>query len=406
MLASSPTQSRRRIRETRVDLSCRVIVGGSCRSAGPRAQQPPRRRSAAEAEASEPRCPTAAPRAARQADAAAGLRHRRVGGEGRRRAVDGPRIRRHRVRRDAARQRVRRCRSQSRPQGRRGHHDRQWAHPAEWRGVPRRRALRRGDLPGSRGIRARSTSRGSPAARPPRSPTAVVTDTLPTDRAHGWKYLAFGPDGLLYTQIGAPGNILDRGDPYATIVRMKPDGSGFEIFARGVRNSVGLAWHPDTHELWFTDNGRDMLGDEQPNDELNMAPKPGLHFGYPYCHEGSIPDPEFGKGKSCADYTAPAQKLGPHVAALGLKFYTGAMFPRGVPEAALRRQPRVVEPHASRGPHRLPADGREGAGPHGDGLRAVRRRLAAGWRVRPGDAPSICSSCPTGRCSSPTTGRT
>jgi glucose/arabinose dehydrogenase len=157
----------------------------------------------------------------------------------------------------------------------------------------------------------------------------VLTDKLPTDRQHGWKYLSFGPDGLLYTQIGAPGNLVDRGDPYATIIRLKADGSspGFEIFARGVRNSVGQAWHPDTRELWFTDNGRDALGDDTPNDELNVAPKPGLHFGYPYCHQGDVPDPQFGKDKNCADYAPPAQKLGPHVAALGLKFYTGTMFP-------------------------------------------------------------------------------
>jgi glucose/arabinose dehydrogenase len=155
----------------------------------------------------------------------------------------------------------------------------------------------------------------------------VLTDKLPTDRMHGWKYLSFGPDGMLYAQIGAPGNLVDRGDPYASIVRMKPAGGDFEIFARGVRNSVGMAWHPDTRELWFTDNGRDTLGDDVPNDELNTAPKPGLHFGYPYCHQGDILDPEFGKGKNCADYVPPAQKMGPHVAALGLKFYTGTMFP-------------------------------------------------------------------------------
>jgi glucose/arabinose dehydrogenase len=167
-----------------------------------------------------------------------------------------------------------------------------------------------------------------PGGSGPAPKQTILTDKLPTDRQHGWKYLAFGPDGLLYTQIGAPGNILDRGDPYATIIRMKADGSsGYEIFARGVRNSVGMAWHPDTREVWFTDNGRDALSDETPNDELNVAPKPGLHFGYPYCHQGDIPDPQFGKDKSCADYTAPAQKLGPHVAALGLKFYTGTMFP-------------------------------------------------------------------------------
>ena len=163
-------------------------------------------------------------------------------------------------------------------------------------------------------------------AGPAPTPT-VLYDKLPSDQMHGWKYLSFGPDGLLYTQIGAPGNILDRGDPYATIIRMKPDGSNFEIFARGVRNSVGQTWHPDTKELWFTDNGRDNLGDDQPNDELNNASKAGLHFGYPYCHQGDILDPEFGKGKSCADYAPPAFKMGPHVAALGLKFYAGTMFP-------------------------------------------------------------------------------
>ena len=166
-----------------------------------------------------------------------------------------------------------------------------------------------------------------PGGKGPAPRQAIVLDKLPSDFMHGWKYLAFAPDGLLYFQVGAPGNILERPDPYASILRVKPDGSGMEIFARGVRNSVGMAWHPDTRELWFTDNGRDALGDEQPNDELNHAPKTGLHFGYPYCHEGAILDPEFGKGKSCADYTPPAQKLGPHVAALGLKFYTGSMFP-------------------------------------------------------------------------------
>jgi glucose/arabinose dehydrogenase len=155
----------------------------------------------------------------------------------------------------------------------------------------------------------------------------VVNDSFPSDRAHGWKHIAFGPDGLLYVPVGAPCNICDRPDPYNTIMRMKPDGSGLEVFARGIRNTVGFDWHPTTGELWFTDNGRDALGDEQPNDELNRAPKPGLHFGYPYCHEGSISDPEFGQGKSCSDYVAPAQKLGPHVAALGILFYTGEMFP-------------------------------------------------------------------------------
>ncbi len=164
------------------------------------------------------------------------------------------------------------------------------------------------------------------SSRTPLKPV-LVSDKFPSDTHHGWKYLAFGPDGLLYLQVGAPCNICDRGDPYATIWRMKPDGSGLEIFARGVRNTVGMAWHPDTKELWFTDNGRDTLGDDVPPDELNRAPAPGLHFGYPYCHGGTIADPEFGKGHPCSNYTAPAQTLGPHVAALGLKFYTGSMFP-------------------------------------------------------------------------------
>jgi glucose/arabinose dehydrogenase len=160
----------------------------------------------------------------------------------------------------------------------------------------------------------------------PLTPT-VVFDKLPSDRHHGWKYLRMGPDGYLYVPVGAPCNICERPDPYASLLRVRPDGAGFEVFARGVRNTVGFTWHPDTGDLWFTDNGRDMLGDEQPNDELNVAPKAGLHFGYPYCHEGSIPDPEFGKGKSCADYQGPALKLGGHVAPLGLRFYTGTMFP-------------------------------------------------------------------------------
>ena len=165
-----------------------------------------------------------------------------------------------------------------------------------------------------------------PAPRAALKPVVVSAD-FPSDAHHGWKYLAFGPDGLLYLQVGAPCNICDRGDPYATIWRMKPDGTAREIFARGVRNSVGMAWNPDTDALWFTDNGRDGLGDNVPPDELNYAPKPGLHFGYPYCHGGTIADPEFRAGHPCSSYSPPAQALGPHVAALGLKFYTGSMFP-------------------------------------------------------------------------------
>jgi len=155
----------------------------------------------------------------------------------------------------------------------------------------------------------------------------VVTDRFPTDRAHGWKFIAFGPDGRLYVPIGAPCNVCDKGDPYASITRIDPDGSNFEIVARGVRNSVGFDWHPETGNLWFTDNGRDWLGDDAPDDELDHVTEPGQHFGFPYCHGGNLLDPEFGKGKRCADYAAPAAKLGAHVAALGMRFYHGTAFP-------------------------------------------------------------------------------
>ena len=155
----------------------------------------------------------------------------------------------------------------------------------------------------------------------------VVNDTFPTERHHGWKFIAFGPDGMLYVPVGAPCNVCERTEPiYASITRMKPDGSGREIFASGVRNTVGFDWHPVTKELWFTDNGRDAMGDEVPPDELNHAPKPGLHFGFPYCHGGAITDPEFGK-RPCNEFTPPAQTLAPHIAAIGMRFYTGTMFP-------------------------------------------------------------------------------
>lgn len=156
----------------------------------------------------------------------------------------------------------------------------------------------------------------------------VVTESYPADRHHGWKFIAFGPDGYLYVPVGAPCNICEREDPvYASITRIKPDGSGREVFASGVRNTVGFDWHPVTKELWFTDNGRDMLGDDVPPDELNRASAKGQHFGYPYCHAGTISDPELGAKRPCSEFVAPARPLGPHVAALGMRFYTGAMFP-------------------------------------------------------------------------------
>jgi glucose/arabinose dehydrogenase len=158
-------------------------------------------------------------------------------------------------------------------------------------------------------------------------PDADVLDIeLPTERYHGWRYIGFGPDRKLYISIGAPCNVCQR-DGFARIIRMNPDGSEREVFATGIRNSVGFTWHPETQVLWFTDNGRDMLGDDRPPDELNHAPVAGLNFGFPYCHGGDILDPQFGGGKNCGDYAPPAQKLGPHVASLGVKFYTGVEFP-------------------------------------------------------------------------------
>lgn len=156
----------------------------------------------------------------------------------------------------------------------------------------------------------------------------VVTDKYPNKTHHGWKFIAFGPDGKLYVPVGAPCNVCEEEDEvFSSITRMNADGSGVEAYAHGVRNTVGFAWHPDTKQLWFTDNGRDMLGDNLPGDELNLAPQKGLHFGFPYCHQGDTPDPKFGKDKSCNNYVRPAKVLDPHVAALGMRFYTGTQFP-------------------------------------------------------------------------------
>ena len=155
----------------------------------------------------------------------------------------------------------------------------------------------------------------------------VVTDRYPGETHHGWKFIRFGPDGRLYVPVGAPCNICEPGPHHGLISRIQPDGSGYEVFAHGVRNSVGFDWDPRTKELWFTDNGRDRLGDELPSDELNHAPKPGMHFGYPYCHQGDTADPEFGSKRSCPEFSPPAVKLGAHVAALGMRFYSGEGFP-------------------------------------------------------------------------------
>ncbi|MEZ4897408.1 MAG: sorbosone dehydrogenase family protein [Saprospiraceae bacterium] len=163
-------------------------------------------------------------------------------------------------------------------------------------------------------------------ADPPKP--VLITDDYPDKTHHGWKFIAFGPDGKLYVPVGAPCNVCTSEDPvFATITRINPDGSGREIVARGVRNSVGFTWHPQTKELWFTDNGRDWLGDDQPSCELNHLTRVGEHFGFPYCHQGDIPDPKLADGHQCSEFTPPAMKMGPHVAPLGIEFYTGNQFP-------------------------------------------------------------------------------
>lgn len=161
--------------------------------------------------------------------------------------------------------------------------------------------------------------------RPPVPVT--IADDLPRESAHGWRYAAFGPDGRLHYSIGAPCNVCDRdADGFAVIVRAGPDGRGREVVARGVRNSVGFDWHPRTGALWFTDNGRDWLGDDAPPDEINAVERVGAHFGFPHCHGGRIPDPEFGAPRGCEGFATPRVALGAHVAPLGLRFVRGAGF--------------------------------------------------------------------------------
>ncbi|MHB8625595.1 MAG: PQQ-dependent sugar dehydrogenase [Aggregatilineales bacterium] len=163
-------------------------------------------------------------------------------------------------------------------------------------------------------------------AKPPRF--VVVNASFPSQPLHGWKFIKFGPDGKLYVPVGAPCDICQMNlNRYAMIMRMNPDGSGLEVFATGIRNTVGFDWQPDTNILWFTDNGNDKMGDDIPPDELNAAPQAGMNFGFPFCHGSDIVDPQYGAGHSCNEFTPPVQNLGPHVAALGMRFYTGSMFP-------------------------------------------------------------------------------
>lgn len=161
--------------------------------------------------------------------------------------------------------------------------------------------------------------RGVPQVRPEPLPVR-----LPTDTHHGWRYLRIDEQGRLIVPIGAPCNVCDRdADGYAQIIRLRPDGSQREVLARGVRNSVGFAIEPGSDRLWFTDNGRDWLGDDLPDCELNRVTQPGQHFGFPFCHQGDTPDPVFGRGRDCSEFVPPVAKLGAHVAPLGITFWKG-----------------------------------------------------------------------------------
>lgn len=151
----------------------------------------------------------------------------------------------------------------------------------------------------------------------------VIYNDLPHDTHHGWRYLSIGPDKKLYIGIGAPCNNCENKDPYGSIARLNIDGTGFEVIARGVRNTVGFDWNPEDQSLWFTDNGRDEMGDDLPRDELNQLKDIGEDFGYPYCHAGDILDPKYGIDKNCSDYSSPMLNLSPHAAALGIKFLDG-----------------------------------------------------------------------------------
>lgn len=168
----------------------------------------------------------------------------------------------------------------------------------------------------------------------PPKPT-MIYDNLPKDEAHGWKFIAIGPDNKLYVEVGQPGNNVLHSDAHGQIRRMNLDGTGAEVYVRGVRHSVGFDWNPENKQLYFTDNGRDWMSEDVPQDELNRVTKVGEHFGAPYCLQGNIVDPEFGWGKSCDDYTAPVGLLGPHAGVLGMRFYTGNMFPKAYKNAII-----------------------------------------------------------------------
>ena len=168
----------------------------------------------------------------------------------------------------------------------------------------------------------------------PPKPT-VIYDNLPKDEAHGWKFIAIGPDNKLYVEVGQPGNDVLHDDAHGQIRRLNLDGTGAEVVAYGVRHSVGFDWHPETKQMYFTDNGRDWMSEDVPEDELNRVTKVGEDFGAPYCYQGNIPDSEFGWGHSCSEFTPPVGLMGPHAAALGFRFYTGNMFPKAYKNAII-----------------------------------------------------------------------
>jgi glucose/arabinose dehydrogenase len=168
----------------------------------------------------------------------------------------------------------------------------------------------------------------------PPKPT-MIYDNLPKDEAHGWKFIAIGPDNKLYVEVGQPGNNVLHDDAHGQIRRMNLDGTGAEVYALGVRHSVGFDWHPETKQFYFTDNGRDWMSEDVPQDELNRVTKVGEHFGSPYCYQGNIPDPEFGWGHSCSEFTPPVGLMGPHAGVLGMRFYTGNMFPKSYKNAII-----------------------------------------------------------------------
>jgi glucose/arabinose dehydrogenase len=180
-------------------------------------------------------------------------------------------------------------------------------------------------------------------------PPEVVIDGLPDKARHDAHAMAFGPDGKLYVSVGSPCDVCEaKNDEYGVIVRVNSDGSGKEVVARGIRNSVGFDWHPQTKALWFTENGQDALGLQKPNDELNHVTKVGEHFGFPYCHDKDISDAEFGRKRACGEFTPPAFGLEPHVAALGMRFSTS---PQLEGSASI-----LIARHGSHPPHRVGYD--------------------------------------------------